>query len=56
VTFQRVRCDTSTCIEVNVTPEAAVLRSSIRPDNTIVVTRDEWEALKVAIKEGQFDQ
>lgn len=54
--FQKVRCDTSTCIEVDATDEVASLRSSANPAEVLVVTRSEWEALKSAIKEGQFDQ
>jgi hypothetical protein len=54
--FQRVRCDASNCVEVDVTPEATLLRSSTSRDEVLTLSSDEWDAFKVAIKEGQFDQ
>jgi hypothetical protein len=47
-------CADGACAEVNVDRDVVQLRNSTRPEVTIELTAAEWNALKMAILNGEF--
>lgn len=50
------RCESSGCVEVAEVVAGVELRSSRRPDVTVLVDRDEWVEFVAAVKAGDFDE
>lgn len=55
MSWQRARCISGTCVEVDIGPDHAHLRSTTDPDRTLTITRPEWDAFTAAVKAGDFD-
>ncbi len=54
--WHRGTCDGGACVEVAMTGDAVMVRSSAHPDGTpVALSRDEWEAFLAGVKEGAFD-
>jgi hypothetical protein len=54
--WHRGKCDGGACVEVAMTGDAVMVRSSAHPDGTpVTLSRDEWEAFLAGVKEGAFD-
>jgi hypothetical protein len=49
-------CESGACAEAAGNDDVVFLRSTLSPDATFALRRDEWEALLFAIKEGDFDR
>lgn len=49
------RCDNSgpNCVEVAISGDSRIVRSSKRPDETITVDADEWKPFVDSIRAGQ---
>ena len=47
-------CGEAACAEVKIEGDTVSLRSTTKPDATVELTRDEWEVLKAAIRNGEF--
>ena len=48
-------CESGACVEAAGDDDVVFLRSTLSPDATFALRRDEWEALLLAMKEGDFD-
>jgi hypothetical protein len=48
-------CDGGACVEVAVTGEEILVRTTVSPDAPIRLTRDEWSAFLASAKQGHFD-
>jgi Domain of unknown function (DUF397) len=54
--WHRGICDGGACVEVAMTGDAVMVRSSADPAGTpVTLSRDEWEAFLAEVKEGTFD-
>lgn len=49
------RCESGACVEIAIQGEAVLLRSSVAPDATIVLTRSEWREFLTEARQGLFD-
>lgn len=49
------RCESGACAEAAGSHGVVFLRSTLSPDATFALRRDEWDALLLAVKEGDFD-
>lgn len=49
------QCDGGACVEVAVSGEGVILRSSQNPDTTLQMTMDEWRVFVAGVKGGDFD-
>ncbi len=49
------QCDDGSCVEIAVTGEDVLVRSSLSPDVLLTLTRDEWAVFLASAKEGYFD-
>jgi hypothetical protein len=47
-------CTDSACAEIKVDGDSIHLRSTNRPESVVELTRSEWEALKKAVRDGEF--
>jgi hypothetical protein len=53
----RAFCESGGCVEVVAIGEDTVaLRSTLAPQDVLRITREEWDALVVAVKGGVFDE
>jgi Domain of unknown function (DUF397) len=48
-------CESGACVEVAVTGEDVLVRTTVSPDAPIRLTRGEWSAFLASAKEGHFD-
>ena len=48
-------CDTGQCVEIAVTGEEVLVRSSVNPGLLLPLSRDEWREFLAGAKEGWFD-
>lgn len=49
-------CESNTCVEIAAMANSPVfVRSSERPGEITVLTREEWRDFVVAVKKGEFD-
>jgi hypothetical protein len=48
-------CHEGGCVEIAVTGEDVLVRTTVFPDAPIRLTRDEWSAFLASAKEGHFD-
>ncbi len=56
VWHRRTVCESGACVEVAVTGDAVMVRSSLDPEATpVTLSRDEWRAFLAGAKEGAFD-
>ena len=56
LTWHQVRpCEVGGCVEVAVTGEDVLVRTTVSPDELITLTREEWTAFLASAKEGDFD-
>jgi hypothetical protein len=49
-------CEGGACIEIAEGGEAVIMRSSVSPDATFTVSRDEWREFLASAKAGFFDE
>ena len=49
-------CEGGACIEIAERGEAVIMRSSVSPDATFIVSRDEWREFLASAKAGFFDE
>lgn len=49
------QCEGGACVEIAALGEIVLMRSSIAPDPTLLMTRSEWREFLAAAKEGLFD-
>lgn len=54
--WQRTGCEGGACIEVAALGEIVVVRSSVDPDTTFRMSRDEWQQFLAGAKSGHFDE
>jgi hypothetical protein len=50
------KCDQGNCIEIIVSTEMVMMRSSTDPNRTLTMSRDEWRAFLIRAKDGDFDE
>lgn len=48
-------CEAGQCVEIAALGETVMVRSSIKPDSILKVTRAEWQEFLAGAKEGLFD-
>lgn len=48
-------CEPDMCVEVAVTGDEVLVRSSLSPASRITLTRDEWRDFLAGAKDGLFD-
>ncbi len=54
--WQRGSCEGGACVEVAALGEIVVVRSSVDPDTTFRMSRDEWQEFLAGAKSGLFDE
>jgi hypothetical protein len=50
------RCEGGACAEAASKGDVVLLRSTLNPDATLALRRDEWDQLRADMKEGNFDE
>ncbi|HEY3733600.1 MAG TPA: DUF397 domain-containing protein [Streptosporangiaceae bacterium] len=56
VWHQGIKCDGGSCVEVARIDESVIMRSTVNPDVTLTVNRDEWREFLAGAKVGCFDE
>jgi DNA-binding transcriptional regulator/RsmH inhibitor MraZ len=54
-TWRKAGCDSGNCAEVKDEGERVYVRSSLN-HQLVTFTKEEWDAFKQSIKNGEFDQ
>jgi hypothetical protein len=52
----RLACEGGQCVELAVTEDSIILRTSTNPEATITMTHPEWWAFLAEAKNGRFDE
>lgn len=55
IQWQRVKCESNTCVEIATDGPTVLLRSSDHRDGIATMSRDEWHEFVAAIKRREFD-
>ena len=53
--WYKAPCESGGCVEVAVTDDEVLVRSSLLPSARITLTRDEWRDFLADAKGGRFD-
>lgn len=54
VFYEPTRCESNTCVEVDIAHDGVEVRSSLNRARSVVFTLDEWRAFIAAVRDGKY--